>query len=135
MYVIDKTGREWLPGVYLEGVNDDTEKDIVIQTEEQKYSIIEIKSFATDVRPRTKRENIKKLINQALDHLNSYNKQNILIESIYLVSNYFIDNEIEQFVSDLLSQRKFAKLKKINLEIVGLNNIQKLNELKLERNE
>ena len=135
MYVIDKTGREWLPGVYLEGVNDDTEKDIVIQTEEQKYSIIEIKSFATDVRPRTKRENIKKLINQALDHLNSYNKQNILIESIYLVSNYFIDNEIEQFVSDLLSQRKFAKLKKINLEIVGLNNIQKLNGLKLERNE
>ena len=72
MHVVAKTGQEWLPGVYLEGVDDDTEKDIVIQTGERKYSIFEIKSFATDVSRRTKKENLTQLMNQALKHLNSY---------------------------------------------------------------
>jgi hypothetical protein len=134
MYIIDKTGRQWLPGVYLTDITNDTEKDIVIQTGEQKYSIVEIKSLATDVASRTKEENIKQLMNQALKHLSSYNEHNIDLETIYLVSNYIIDKEIEQMVSDLLSQKKFADLKKVKLKIIGLNNINELNELKLEEN-
>ncbi len=132
MYIIDKTGRQWLPGVYLEGKAEDTEKDIVIQTSEQKYTIIEIKSFATDVGLRTIKENIKKLMNQAIKHLNSYNDQNIDVEGIYLISNYFIDKEIKSFAKELLSNSKFENLKKIKLKIVGLNNIKELNELKFE---
>lgn len=135
MYISDKTGRQWLPGVYLEGLAEDTEKDIVIQTGEQKYTIIEIKSYVTDVGLRTIKENIKQLMLQARNHLNSYNKQNIDVEGIYLVSNYFIDKEIKRNIKDLLSNSKFENLKKIKLKIVGLNNIKELNELKLEQDE
>lgn len=135
MYVIDKTGRQWSPGVYLEGIAKDTEKDIVIQTNEQKYTIIEIKNYATDVGLRTIKENIKQLMIQVLNHLNSYNEQNIDVEGIYLISNYFRDEEIKNIVKDLLSNSKFENLKKIKLKIVGRNNIKELNELKLEQDE
>lgn len=126
IYKINKTGLDWASGVYLENVSDDTEKDIVVQTEERKYRIMEIKSFSTDVRLRTKKENIKQLMIQVLKHLRSYKMQNILVDTLYLVTNYFSDDETEQIVNELLSNTNFAELKEINLEIIGPNNIQYL---------
>lgn len=72
MYIINKTGREWLPCVYLEGAKSDTEKDIVIKKDEGEYCIVEIKSFATDVTPRIKKRHIEQLMLQACNHLESY---------------------------------------------------------------
>ncbi|MEA2033145.1 MAG: hypothetical protein U9N41_06135 [Euryarchaeota archaeon] len=135
MYLIDKTGREWLPGVYLKNVDGDTEKDIVFKKDDNRYCLIEIKSFATDVSPRIKKGHIEQLMDQTLKHLNSYLKQNIVVSDIYLVSNYWVDGEIEHVVSDLLQQKKFAKLRENNLEIVGTNNVRKFNELKHKQDE
>jgi len=135
MYLIDRTGREWLPGVYLKNVDGDTEKDIVFKKDDNRYCLIEIKSFATDVSPRIKKGHIEQLMNQTLKHLNSYLKQNIIVNDIYLVSNYWVDGEIEHVVSDLLQQKKFAKLREINLEFVGTNNVRKFNELKHKQDE
>ena len=56
LYLINKTKLNWASGVYLENVSDDTEKDIIVQTGKQKYSIIEIKSFSLDVRLDTKKK-------------------------------------------------------------------------------
>jgi len=135
MYLINKTRLNWASGVYLESVHDDTEKDIIVQTEEQEYSIIEIKSFATDVRLDTKKENIKQLMIQVQKHLISYEKQNISVDTIYVVTNYFVDDEIEKILKDYLSNNKFAELKKIKLEIIGPNNIQNFKLLKLENDD
>ena len=126
LYLINKTKLNWASGVYLENVSDDTEKDIVFQTEEQEYNIIELKSFSTDVRLQTKKENIKQLMIQVLKHLISYENQNISVDTIYLVTNYFADNETEQILKDFLLNNKFAKLKKIKLQIIGPNNIQNI---------
>ncbi|MGC8913059.1 MAG: hypothetical protein ACP5LE_03865 [Thermoplasmata archaeon] len=135
MYVIDKIGQEWSAGVYLKNVDDDIEKDIVLKKDDDRYSLIEIKSFVPGVNLRTKKENIKQLMNQALKQLNSYLKHNIIVDDIYLVSNYRVDKEMEQFVSELLSERKFAKLKKINVKLVGPNNLHALNKLSLKQDE
>ena len=126
MYIIDKTGQEWLPGVYLQSINDDTEKDIVLKKEDNRYSVIEIKNFATDVSLRIKKEHFKQLLNQVLKHLKSYLKQNIIVDEFYLITNYIIDDEIKEIVNDLLLQKKFEKLTKVNLEIFGPNNIKNL---------
>lgn len=129
IHIIDKTEREWLPGVYLEGIGDDTEKDIVIRKNDDQCSIVEIKSFATDVSTRTKKEHLKQLLNQSLKHLDSYLKRNIIVNDLYLISNYWVDDEIVELIDDLLSQKKFSKLKEVNLEIIGPNNIKKLKVL------
>ena len=135
MYRINKTKLNWASGVYLENIGDDTEKDIVVQTEEQKYSIIELKCFSTDVRLQTKKENIKQLMNQVLKHLISYENQNISVDTIYLITNYFADDETEQILKDFLLNCKFAELKKIKLQIIGPNNIQNFKLLKLENDD
>ncbi len=129
MYQIEKTGLEWAPGVYLKDVSDDTEKDIVVKKGKNRYILIEIKNFATDTRSRTKKENIKQLLNQALKHLDSYLRKNIMVEDFYISSNYLIDDEIKGFVDDLLSKKKFSKLNEVNLEIIGLNDIMRVETL------
>lgn len=130
MHVIDKAGLEWSPGVYLKNVKNDTEKDIVFRREGHQYGFVEIKSFATDVPQRTRKEHIKQLMNQALKYLNSYLKQNIIVSDIYLVTNYQVDEEIRQLVGNVSLQNKYAKLKEINLRILGPNNLQSRNNLK-----
>jgi hypothetical protein len=126
MFLVNETEREWLPGVQLEK-EDDSEKDIVVKTSEDGYSIIEVKNYVKD-NPRARKSNIEKLMKQASNHLENYQKRDINVEKIFLVFNYDYDDEIQRVVDGYLSKPKFVALNNVNLKIIGLNNILELKE-------
>jgi hypothetical protein len=132
MYLIEKSRRKWLPNVYLKGIDDDVEKDIVVELDSNKYGIIEIKNYARDVTVRGKKENIKKLMNQAINQWNSYKIHDIELELIYMVTNYLIDNELLDFVDELREEDKYAVLNNIDIKLIGINNLDILNDIKAQ---
>lgn len=126
MFLVNDTELEWLPGVYLEKEND-SEKDIVVKTSNDGYSIIEVKNFVKD-NQRARKSNIKSMMAQAVKHLNNYTKRDINVEKVFLVFNYDYDEEIQQIVSSCLLKPKFKVLNTVDLKIIGLNNINELKE-------
>ncbi len=135
IFKMAQSGRKWLSNVSLKDIPVDTEKDIVIETDSGKYTIIEIKNFAFDVDMKTRKDNVSEFLDKALRDLLVYEKQGIALENIYLISNLFKDYENVQVVIDLCSKMKYARLNNINLKTIGPNNIHNLDELKINDTE
>ncbi|VUT27718.1 MAG: hypothetical protein SYNGOMJ08_00268 [Candidatus Syntrophoarchaeum sp. GoM_oil] len=129
MHILDSGSSAWNSSVYFEKEQNDSEKDFVIETDEGKYCIIEVKNYATDVPQRTKQENIKQALGQISNHVDSYENMNVDISQVILITNYWKDDELERIRKELLDDEKYEKIKRYNFELFGpgeLHNLQKL---------
>jgi len=81
-------GLSWLPGVYLEGITDDTEKDAVFRLDDAKgYVVVETKVYALDKPVRALKENIVKDALDFIEHCRAYERNGVPIDSVLLVTN------------------------------------------------
>ncbi|CAD7775067.1 MAG: hypothetical protein KBONHNOK_00788 [Candidatus Methanoperedenaceae archaeon GB50] len=129
MHILDSGSSAWNSSVYFEKEQNDSEKDFVIETDEGKYCIIEVKNYATDVPQRAKQEHIKQALNQISNHINSYESMNVDISQVILITNYWKDEELERIRRELLEDVKYEKIKRYNFKLFGpgeLHNLQKL---------
>ena len=81
-----------------------------------------MKKFIRDVNDRTKRENIRKLMFQALKHLTQCRKHEIKIESISLVTNY-LGSDMAKYFMDQRDEKNLSNLKSITVKLFGIDNI------------
>lgn len=126
MFLVDDSGLLWLPDVYLEKVKEDTEKDILIESGEERYIIIEVKNYAKDVSNRAKKQNVDKIMSKTLNHLRSYKKKNIDVEKVYAVFNYCYDKQIQSQINRNLKKPKFSDLNQVEFKVIGIDTIENL---------
>jgi len=126
MFLVDESGLLWLPDVYLEGIKGDTEKDIVIDTENGKYILIEVKNYAKDQTSRGKKQNIDKMMSKTLNHLRKYKEHDIDIEKVYSVFNYCYDKSLQAHVKRNLKTPKFSDLNLIEYNVVGIDTLKNM---------
>lgn len=129
LYIADNSGLRWLPDVYLKDHPDDEEKDVIIETESNKYVIIEVKNHAKDVRMRTKEEHLLQLFHQAKRHLEGYKKHDIEVDDVFVIFNHVYDDELKKYAQDLLNRDVFATLKN-HLKVIGITDLETIKELK-----
>ncbi|MBU1157875.1 MAG: hypothetical protein KKE24_00875 [Candidatus Thermoplasmatota archaeon] len=105
-----ESGRSWAPGVYVEGLADDTEKDAVFQMEdENEIGIVESKVHHLDSPGRTLESQIREDLNQLSNHWRTYDKADIHVSSAYLVTN--IPQCVGASVVDnILSLKEFSEI-------------------------
>jgi len=122
-----KSKIKWSPNVYLSGNKDDSEKDIVYR-KDNGYGIVEIKSYARDGTKRTRKENMKKIVNQLLRDFKEYTRKGIVITEMIGIVNYHLDKDNSAIIKDLLKQSKYHQLKNIT-HILGCNSLDKMGKL------
>jgi len=117
------SGKEvsWLPGVYLEGVDNDTEKDVVFKSDEADgYGVIETKVYALDKPDRSLKENIAQDAIDLLNNCQAYIERGVLIDSIMLITNAPV-RIVDEVMAELKIDSKMHSLYK-SLEIVSPEN-------------
>jgi hypothetical protein len=126
MFLVDESGLSWLPDVYLQGINKDTEKDIVIESGDNTYTLIEVKNYAKDVTPRGKKTNIDKMMSKTLNHLRKYEEKDINVEKVYSVFNYCYDKSLQAQVKRNLKSPKFSDLNLVEFNVIGINTLKNM---------
>ena len=106
-------GAQWAPGVYLDGISDDREKDAVFRTEEMEgYGVLEVKAHYLDTPERTMADHLRSDLFQLLEHHNSYRRAKIPVEELWLVTN-LPKNLVQPEVETALKESKFAAIREL----------------------
>lgn len=105
-----ESGLTWAPGVYVEGLADDTEKDAIFQMrDEEGIGIVESKVHHLDSPGRTLESQIDEDLTQLANHWRTYDKAGIDVSNACLVTN--IPHSIGTPVVDhILSSKDFSKI-------------------------
>lgn len=133
-YKLEKEDCAWADKVYIEGDKTDIEKDFLFKTSKMDgYGLIECKAFSGDVPQRTITSQLEGSLIQLKNQIEGYEKKMIRITKAYLVVNYDLSGlEKKELIDSILSDAKFAQLKKYNTRILGIDNIDTILEEKVK---
>ena len=107
------SGSAWAPGVYLDSISNDTEKDLIFQNSNMDgYGIIECKVHIQDSPDRTIESHLNDDVKQLVKHFKSYTDANIPIDCIFLVTNV-PRAIIDETLPKILKKKSIASISRI----------------------
>lgn len=103
-----KGGLSWAPGVYVDGLADDTEKDAIFQMRDgEGIGIVESKTHHLDSPNRTLEEQIRNDLKQLVNHYRTYDNAGIDVDLACLVTNV-PENAVAVVVEEVLKSEEFG---------------------------
>ncbi len=123
----------WNAEIFIQGQNEDVEKDILYQLPDGNLVVVECKAFATDVPARTIKSNLASSFDQLSKQVASLQRVGAKVKHSVLATNYTLDASFEQHVKSLLEKPSNAPLRKTQFKVVGPGGIGLLPGFKTEK--
>jgi hypothetical protein len=124
-WTLEQNEIAWAANVFLEGVVDDTEKDLIFRPKGAKgITIVECKSDYTDSPERTVNQKLRDHLVQVSKAVHSYRKLGITVERAILATNNEATtpraDSVKQWIAD---DSDLESLRGLEVKLVGPNNL------------
>ena len=129
---LEERGIPWNSEVFLRGEPAEVEKDLVYMIPGRGLVLVECKTFATDVPPRTMKSNIQKSLKQISAQVERLKAKGIEPFLAALALNYVLTDELREFVTSQLLEGKFEPLPPDRFLLVGFGELHALPGLRGE---